>query len=96
MKKNGSLSSITTKGPLAELVRYFGGLSSTPQVLSLTPRESKCQAGFKEIISFVTHQSTDLRPGPIVVFLTWATVAVYGWGKSSKVFSTCMKRSSQQ
>jgi hypothetical protein len=41
-----------------------GGLSSTPQILSLIPHGSEFQAVVKKMSSFVPRQNTGLRPGP--------------------------------
>jgi hypothetical protein len=39
-------------------------VSSTPQVLSSTPRGNEFQTVVKKFPSFVPRQSTGLRPGP--------------------------------
>jgi hypothetical protein len=69
--------------------------SSTPQVLGSTPRGSEFQAVVKKIPSFVPRQSTGLRlsPGHDRSHMGF-DAAVYGWGRGSGVFSTCVRRSS--
>ena len=72
---------------------WLGGLSST-QVLSSTPCGTEFQASVKKIPSFVPRQSTGLRlsPGRGRSHMGYGVV-VYGWGRGSGVFSTCVRMS---
>jgi hypothetical protein len=58
-----------------------------------TPRGSEFQAVLKKIPSSVPRQSTDLRlsPGRGRSHMGF-DAAVYGWGRGSGVFSTCVRR----
>jgi hypothetical protein len=71
------------------------GLSSTPQVLGSTPRGSEFQVVVKKILSSVPRQSTSLRLSPDRGRSHMGfDAAVYEWGRGSRVFSTCVRRSS--
>jgi hypothetical protein len=75
------------------LSSLLGGLSSTPQVLGLTPRGSEFQVVVKKTPSSVPRQSKGLRlsPGRSRSHMGFDAV-VYGWGRGSGVFSTCVKK----
>jgi hypothetical protein len=74
---------LSAKGPIAESV---DGLSSTPQVLGSTPRESEFQAVVKKISSSVPRQSTGLKisSGGGRSHMSF-DAAVYRWSRGSEV-----------
>jgi hypothetical protein len=66
---------------------------STRQILSLTPRGSEFQAGVKKIPSSAPHQSIGLGPGfGRGRFHMSYGAAMYGLGRGSEIFSTCVRR----
>jgi hypothetical protein len=76
---------------------WLGGLSRQVALLKSwvrLPMGVNFQAVVKKIPSFVPHQSTGLRPClGCGRFHMGCGAAVYGWGRGSGVFSTCVRSS---
>jgi hypothetical protein len=70
-------------------------LISTTQVLGSSPRGSEFQVVVRKILTYVSRQSIGLRLSTVTVVSHMGYgAAMYGWGRDSRVFSTCVRSSS--
>jgi hypothetical protein len=92
IKTLGQIQKQTRKGLQPN---WLGGLSSTPHVLGSTPHGSEFQVVVKKnpLVCPTAKHRTKARPGRGRSHMGF-DAAVYGWGRGSRVFSTCVRRPS--